>query len=327
MSNNDNNYNDDNLTLDNFERPITDGFYIVSANPERKEYNTHVPIKTKPFNGAFAVKKRIQKLKSICDSAFLLTISVKWGTHASYSEFRPDSKDGYAEILFDNRVNMLTRNFSETAFNNFQSIFLSADRIDIRRNDFKQTAVRLYVNDIWVNMDTSLSMEREELLLPNEVEDYWESIRNEDFSKYLVQKNAVKAAMEDATTVNGLINWLYSFDDDADPTLPASQVDKSLLPKVMADYNVVRDAILNLHYNYGIGTSVEFAYIDAEMANRIGGFYVMLDCVNAALFDTEAKMKLFKRCVENCCSIELSTKSDTGTVKIIFCVHNKYRKL
>jgi hypothetical protein len=298
----------------------------MRANPERKEFNERVPIKSKPFNGSFADKNKIKKLKSICDAAFLLVISIEWGTEVNYSEFKPTVKDGYAEIIFDNTLNIVMQRSSETAFHSFQSIFLAADRIDIRRKDFWHTAIRLYVNDIWVDMNTSLNMERDDLLLPNEVHEFWESIKNDDSSAFLVQKDAVKAVVEDDKYVGSLIDFLYSYDENyTNATIPAKFVDKSIFPKVMADFNIVKDALLNLHYNHGIGVSIETEYIDEEMSNRIKCFYVRLTCVNSAFFDTNEKMKLLKRCIRHCCGFEINTKGETGNITLVIQIENKHR--
>jgi len=308
------------LTFDNWKKPDSNVVHTARANPNRAEYNQRVP-KQERFEGCFAVKKQIDKLKEICDCAFWLTESMGFGTSVSYSQLKPTRKYGYAEILFDNCLNSVFEADSPTGFGMFKTIFLGADRIDFYRPDFQHVVARLYINNIWVDMNHALKNERDGFLQPNEVNDYWEHIRRNAFADFKNEKNAISAAMESMKYSEYLLNMFQVTDGFQNP-VRKNPVDKSMIPTAMQEANVIRDALLSLHYNYGIGTEVTFEIADEEKVSHNRSFISQIRIQNSAFFDTEQKMELLKRCFSECCGFGLIAHGVTGEFVLDFDVKN-----
>lgn len=317
------------IKFNNWEKPDKD-FCTIYASQNRKSYMHEIP-EHKQFKGAFIVKERLKKLKMLCDLSYGIVVSTNFGDSVVYSDLTTakgsELKDGYVEISFNNQFASVSNEYSPTGWSMFQKLCLEADKIEIRRRNLDSASMAFYVSDISMDMVTGMGMDSNDVVSMMDAKDYWESLRNDSLAEHKIVQQAVSSAEE---MMKSDEYYIYYRDNVApfvtNSDIPEHLIDMSVFPLVVNEQNVVRDALLSLMLNHGIGIELNYMNINPEKSNRIGAFGYDMTIQNAASFDTAETIGLFKRCVKSSSSFELNPTNSSGEIIVSFEVDNIHRK-
>lgn len=301
---------------------------FIYASPNRIEYMIDIPKKSN-FKGSFLIKNKVIKLKQMCDLAFGMVLATRFGVSIFYSDFSYEktshSKDGFVGIYFDNHVGIVGLSTSETAWKMFQELCLCADQIRIVRKDFESTHMYFYIKDVWVDSVTGMNMNASDLITRADYPDFWESITKNDFESHAAIKRTKKALEETSDSDEFAYYYYHNIAPYVDnQEIPNEYIDKSIYYAVKSEQSIVRDAIISLMLQHGIGNRLYLENVTPENSNRLSSFSYALRFQNSALFDSEEKLELFKRCVVHSESFFINPSDDSGSITIAFDVKNNH---
>lgn len=301
--------------------------YEMHAPITRPEYNLKPKIRV-PFQSNYAYKDKIYKLRQLFDIAYGVCSSVAFGNRITCTDVSSDNaklqKFGAVSIVF-NQPSFTGVAESPTGFELLQNLFMHGDSIALKRSSLDACELAFIVDNIWADDSES---DNSNVIPREQIKQYWESISDKsilDLDKFRNYKKYAKARSE-AIAFSEYIGEMYDeIISHANNVIPDDLIDKTILPRVEGEINIVRDALLSLHYQHGVGIRVVSTYLTDEMVNRVGAVGEVLDISFAAVFDTPKKLELLRRCIINSESVCISPNGSTGNITLSFDVANHYR--